>query len=501
MDDFNSLPYEDDKELQELLKRYEKMLETGEATYFENYELVDLAIYYYENEDDKNLEDVINLCDKMYPDSEEIFYVKTRFYLKMNKMKKADEQIEKMVIYCSQLPDEEDDDRKSELLIDIKLLKAEASLLNSHPEDAEEYFQEAFDIPDDYERKADLSLQIASVYFLNNNVEDKSVHWLEKAAKLMPDSKPALEMLTFCYNKLKKTKKAKNTLNKLVDKDPYSTYYWNMLGDTCLNNSEYEKAIEAYDFALAINTEDHEALKKKAISFIYLRNEEKAFQLLNKYLEVVPDDYNAMLFKSLCLNHMERQSEAIEILNQIMAETDYGKDDPTVNQQELFAVMVRSHCRNKDYKKALEWVHKGMELGLDKSIMYIVEGSIHMDMGRVDTAKKYYDKAIHDSKDIPQTICAIAIELINYEEYKSAKKILLQLYDEVTDNDQLLPETPGLLAYCYLHLKEYDNYLKYLKEGHDEAPKETANIFGEYITEGMSFEDFYDSEVIKYGKD
>ena len=499
MKEFNYLSADSDPELYRIVCNHQKMLKTGKSVYFEDYELVDLANFYYENGEMEDLEQTIKLADQIHPDNSEILDIKARLFLRQGKTEKTIECIEKMKKIDATLTFEEKNEDASywnEMRTNLKMLEGETALIQNSPEKAEELFQDAFDTAEKDEDKSYVAINIASIY-LTQDMNEQSIKWVERSIELIPNNQPALELLSYYYSSQKDIKKAEKVLEKLVDEDPYSTHYWKLTGDAYLNNNQFEKAIDAYDFVLAIDVNDYEALKKKAIAFLNLENFEKAYELFINYQKMVPDDYNAQAFSALCLSSMQQYPEAIDVLENIMKETNNGVNDNTVNQAELFSVITRTCRRGKEFDKAMKWIDKALEYELDNTFFTIMKGAIYMDTGRNHEAAAYFHQAIENTDDRTLALYLVGNEFFLNKNYLTSNKLLLKVYEE-DDWEDDFPVLPAMLAYGYLCVEEYENYLKFLKEACDKYPEETELIFSILIPENMSLDHFYLSEKNKY---
>lgn len=487
-----------DPEFNRIISIFEKMLSTGKSTYLEDYELADLATFYYDNNEEEKLKKVFELADSLHPDSNELMHIKARFFLKQGDMNKANgilEQMKKEEASFSQEEDDEDSYYKTEMRVNIKMLEGEKALMEHCPEEAEEYFLQAFDLAAENEDKAYVSINVAFIY-LAKKMEEKIIEWVERSIKLLPGNQPAMELLTNYYGNQGDIKKAEKMLNKLVDENPYSIRYWKLAGDIYLNNYYYEKAIDAYDFVLAIDANDKESLKKKAVAFMNLDNDEMAYQLLSEYQKRVPDDYGAMMLSALCLASMERITEATELLERIMKETNNAEDDPTINQTELFHLIIRTYRMIMNFDKALEWIDKALEYGLNDVFYNVMKGGVYMELDKEEMAQRYFSIAVGKTENKQYALSLIANEYFIFQDYTASNKLLLQIYESY-DKDKF-PTITGMLAYGYFCLNKYDEYLKFLKEACEDEPEETFILFSDRIPKDMSLEEFYSSEEKKY---
>lgn len=491
MNESDFLSVENDAEFDRILSIYQEMQRTGKTIYLEDYELADLADYYDEKRDDKNLEQVIELSDSMHPDSYEIAYTRGRFLLRHLRLDEVHENIEKMQTFAHNLQTEGDTDYYNEVISEIYLLKGETALMYDTPRRADKIFRKAIEAVLPKEGKTYIAIWVASIY-RQYKLEEYAIKWMEHSSKLIPGEQRILELLSSYYSNRKDVKKAEKILNQLLDSNPYSTYYWILMGDTYLTNDLYEKAVEAYDFALVVDEYDPEALKKKAIACTYLGNYEKGAQILNEYLKYDPNDFDALLISANCLSCSGQVPAAIELLERAIEENDSGKDIPDEYRLNLFRQLVCTYRMNEEFDKAIECTDKAIEIGLDKTVFHIMKGGIYMRQEMEKEAIQFFNMAVTEATDPTAALYEISNELFFCDKYELCQGILLHIYE--TAEKGKFPSTPSMLAYCYLHLRKYDEYLRFLEEACRETPKETKTIFSDIIPEEMSPEEFYESE-------
>ena len=126
-----------------------------------------------------------------------------------------------------------------------------------------------------------------------------------------------------------------------------------------------------------------------------------------------------------------------------------------------------------------------------------MKGAIYMDTGRNHEAAAYFHQAIENTDDRTLALYLVGNEFFLNKNYLTSNKLLLKVYEE-DDWEDDFPVLPAMLAYGYLCVEEYENYLKFLKEACDKYPEETELIFSILIPENMSLDHFYLSEKNKY---
>ena len=104
--------------------------------------------------------------------------------------------------------------------------------------------------------------------------------------------------------------------NRLLDLDPYSFEGWVNIGKLYSMNKQYDKAIDAFDFALTINENDVSALKMKALSLYLNDNAPEAIHVFEECIRISPDDeslYDSLLEGYEALEQYDPMSRVIDI--------------------------------------------------------------------------------------------------------------------------------------------------------------------------------------------
>ncbi len=83
---------------------------------------------------------------------------------------------------------------------------------------------------------------------------------------------------------------------KYLEEEPFSDSAWYNLGIIYNKLEQYEKAMEAYDYALAINSQNTFALFNKGNILSNLERYSEAIPVYHEYLENEPDSFEAMTY-------------------------------------------------------------------------------------------------------------------------------------------------------------------------------------------------------------
>jgi tetratricopeptide (TPR) repeat protein len=194
----------------------------------------------------------------------------------------------------------------------------------------------------------------------------------------MPDSSTALYNAVTCYDLLNLQEEAIVFLQNHVEKNPFSEVGWSLLGKKYLEQKEYQKALEALDFAIAIDDSFLGAYYDKAYAYNKLQQYDKALEYYKLTLDIA--DPTAFTFY-----HMARIYEKIQNYDEAVANYLYAiNEDPGHYKSWIKLVQIKIFL--KDYDGALEVNQKALEIVNNQELFEL--------LGNIYELKKDYQKAI-----------------------------------------------------------------------------------------------------------
>lgn len=343
----------------EYIERFEKMLQTGEKVFFDREEFYDIAHYY---EDVFDIEKAIKAVDygiEMYPRDAEMKAHKALYLLWINQNQKALEIISSLSEESDYVKKVKADilascDRKEEALVIIdQIINAtESSQLDC---------LEAYDIliAHEYYDEALSALNIIKNRFgESHDISCDEVHINEM-----------LENYTVCVARL----------NELLDEDPYDAGMWCHLAQIYNKMSKTDQALEACNFALAINPQDTIALQITALIHYEKKNVEFARDIFLQINELRPHDYTVLLGLGDCFwilkdyaNSLKYLKEAIEIDTEIV-EANYMAAHCAfqLGEYQTGVDILKPVFESKREDLRMKMLHMDMLLGLNTSITTI----------------------------------------------------------------------------------------------------------------------------------
>ncbi len=249
-------------------EQYEKMLTEGTNCYFDSDDLLELSYDYFEEmEFDKSMA-VAQYAIALHPSNEYLSMQKARCMLHMDAYTTDD--VTRVL------------DSVTEHNIEYYLLKAEVELACYSPEKAQSYFIKAIQ---DKDCVLEDCIEIIDIYVEYNR--------LDCILDLLPTIEARFDDLTLFYRELATSfvengniEQAEAYYNKVLNINPYSVDDWALLASIYCDDCKFDEALEACDFALAIEEKNENALIVKGCCYHYKQDYHGAIKLFEELLSI-----------------------------------------------------------------------------------------------------------------------------------------------------------------------------------------------------------------------
>lgn len=380
-----------------LVSSYEKMLRNNESRFFEESSLEQLIEYYEDNNNFKRAMAVVEIAIEQHPFSSSFLVKKAQLLFDDKQFNVALDLLDKATVL-----DPQD--------INIFLLKADIYMwLNN--------FKKAIEIIEEYMKVAneedlpDLYLELADIY------EEWGKYWevfdnLKKTLELDLKNEEALNRLWFCVEFTGKYDESVELHNKIIDEDPYSYLAWFNLAHAYSGLSLYEKALEAFEFAIVINENYEYAHKDAGDIYFKLKQYEKAAEYYLK-VAIIAKPYKELYFNV---------GECYEKMKDLSKARYYYRKAVSIDPYFDAAIYKTGFTYEKESKfdnalAAYEKAHK-----LNPRIAEYIVGLARMqkNCNHLDKAVALFRKAITDKNARKTTWIAAAKTFFEAEEYREA---------------------------------------------------------------------------------
>lgn len=285
----------EEKEVEELVKRFKNMVNSGVSTFFEDDEMELIIDHFMQNFDFANATKAIDYAISLFP---------TDSFFRILRVKK--------LIMELQIDEAEEELNKIETMFppstDLYIEKVMLSRITGSDAHAMDLLSKAYALdPND----PDVHFLMAYEYLKRNNISKG----IEHAIIAMEEDEGFDENLfTFSYlfDDNKQYEAAIQFFTALSDRFPLNKGTWFGLGLAYSWVENHERAIDAYQYALAIDDSISTAYFNIANSFFDMGKPEQALENYQKAVELDEEDYTAINGIADCYAVQENYPEALK---------------------------------------------------------------------------------------------------------------------------------------------------------------------------------------------
>lgn len=474
---YNSEDYFRPNDFKSILKRFKQAEQAGIYAMLDPDDLIDVAEYFYNNGDAKRANELIEEALKIYPGFAAPLLFKARIaMIDYNNVSEA-ERLTEMI-----------EDKTD---IEYFYMKAEIMLFKGNIGDADMYLDEKFNEADDDDK--DFFAIDSAALFIDYDAVDIAEKWLNRSHET--DATEYKEQAARILLMKGEYEKSKELYNNLIDKNPFSTQYWNSLASAQFFNNNIEESIQSSEYSIAINPKNAVALLNKANGLYNLGNYREALKYYLRYSELCPTDGNGEMLIGFCYLILECFEDTIEHLKK----AEKLVDPNSQNLVDIYKDWAFALCRLNRMDESMKMLDKTDKLDCDHNEMLVYRGNLLMGSGRYVEAKKYFMKAMKDSGYSPKIYTKIAITVYESGDCELAYKMFNLLYK---DNKRWKEGYTHYAACCY-DLKKWDEFLVNLRKAVKYSPQDTKFILGKLFPKDLEPEDYckYMTDKIKnFGK-
>jgi tetratricopeptide (TPR) repeat protein len=264
-------PYHDKESIDELLKQYYSLKNGSKSSFFEEEAFEKIIDYFDDQEDLAKALEAAETAIEYYPFSGALLIRKADLLLATRKYSEALRTLEKAELF-----DPTD--------INLYILKTDAFLAMDMQEKAVELLEQAVQFFEG-EEKVELLFELADVY---DDYEefDKVFDCLKVILEADPTNEEALYKICFWTDFTGRNEESIKLHVKIIDDHPFNEIAWFNLAAAYQGLKLYEKAVDAYQYALAIDEKFDYAYRNIGDAYIRMRKYKEAIEALEKVLEL-----------------------------------------------------------------------------------------------------------------------------------------------------------------------------------------------------------------------
>ena len=365
-------PYREDKEeMRELLRQYNHLREGTSYSFIEE-ESFEKIIDYYDDKDDLPAAlEAVDFGIEQYPFSSILQIKKADLLIATRKYREALVWLEK-----AELLDRTD--------INLYILKTDAYLALDQQKKAAVLLEEAIDTFEGEER-IELLFELADVY---DDYEefDKVFNCLKLILEQDPVNEEALYKICFWTDFTGRNEEGIKLHQQIIEEHPFTELAWFNLGAAYQGLKLFEKSIDAYLYAIAIDEKFDYAYRNMGDAYLRMRKYKEAIEVLQKVLELTrPED---VIYEAIghCYDKMK---------NYAQARFHYRKASHlNPEDSHLYYLIAVTYMNESLWESAIKNLENAMRIHRSKPDYNFALGQCYMNTGKVKDAVIYFSNFI-----------------------------------------------------------------------------------------------------------
>jgi len=394
------LSFSVDDESNDIVKRYEQFLSGTATGYFDVEELESIVEYYLRHGRTKDCAKALKLGLQLHPNNNALKTKRAKIYLATGDDKKAFRLLDSL----TETTDYEVILLKIEVLTKLGRMKEARELSDSL-------------VANETDDLDNVCLDIAYIY-LSQTEYSLALSLLEKGDLFNPNNVELLYELAFCYEQNENFENAIAVNVRIIDIDPFAGEAWFNLGQLYFATQDFTKALDAYEYALAIDEKDSLTCIQKAHVQFQLDMFEEALETYQEYRKMSSyGQWQTDIFIAECYEKMEKYEESIS----------YYKQSLEAHPENYDALTGIAICllEQENYTESMPYINLALEINPEAADAWVYLAEANIGIDDVDNGLLAYLKSIAIDADQPDTLMAIANIYLEKTEFELAIKFYL----------------------------------------------------------------------------
>lgn len=406
---------------------FENTVLRGGHRFFDVDELEVIMDYYFEVNDVPPLERAVEYAEQLYPDSTTVRLRRAHLLISKEQYKPALQIIKDLR-------------RREPHNTDVAYSLGVAYSAMCEHEKAIELFMEA---ADDGWMLGRVYANIAEEYYhLQNYVE--AIRYYQLA--LDTDSYDSATIYNYLDTAIQsdKVEDAVNYLKSFVEEHPYCTEGWHCLGNLYRELGLLEQAIDAYEYAIAIDKSNFLAYSDLSATFEFMNKPAEAVSALLRARDYV--DNRSILYRLVATIYMRAENVDLA-LGYYRKSVEENPDDA-----DSLAALALAYAVIDDVNSAMPLLRKALRLAPESAEVLFAAASIYDGIGNFDAASDYFERTMM-AEGCTELMCQ------RYTQFLFKHKVYEILIQFAAESLDIYPEHPfycTFLAAAYFYTNRYN---------------------------------------------
>lgn len=242
--------------------------------------------------------------------------------------------------------------------------------------------------------KVEILLELTDIYDELANFE-KVYITLKRVLDLEPKNEEALLRICFWAEITGMHEDSIELHKHIIDKYPYSTMAWYNLGFAYQGLKLYEKAVDAYDYCLAIDDKFEYAYRNQGDAYIQLKQFKKAIEVLETHLTIAKPEDVVLEAIGYC---WERQKDYAKARHFYRKALQLNPQD-----DQFFYKIGETYSKESQWEKAIKSYSVALHINKENVTYCLALGNCLMEIGAEKEALVCYLNAVQLRPDIKST--------------------------------------------------------------------------------------------------
>lgn len=365
-------PYSEDREqMRELLWQYENCKNGHHHSFIEEEAFEKIINYFEEKEELSKALEAADIAIEQYPYSSILLIRKADILLDVRRYRAALEILDRV----SLLGDSD---------INLYILKTDAYLALDEPEQAVGILEEAL-AKFEGEERIELLFELSDVYDDYEEFE-KVFDCLKMILEQDPNNEEALYKICFWTDFTGRNEESIRLHQQIIDDFPYNELAWFNLAAAYQGIKLYEKAIDAYMYAIAIEEKFDYAYRNMGDAYIRLRKYKQAIEALVKVTELAKPE--VVIYEALghCYDRLKNYAQA----------RFYYRKASHLNQEsgKFFYKIARTYFNEHQWESCIKQLEHAIKMHRPPAEYNLLMGECKMELGLYKDAVQYFSNAV-----------------------------------------------------------------------------------------------------------
>lgn len=362
-DDLNSLD--------DLLRRYEDVKNGESAGIMDEEDFERVIEYYFQNSNEEQALLACEIARTYYPFSTSVLLLKAEILVQSQKYGQAVHALDELEQY-------------DQANLDATLLRSDVLVSQFKYDQAALFLEQRSELFEGRD-KIEVLLELTDVYDECEEF-DAVFDTLQRVLKIDPRNEEGLQKICFWADFTKRFEDSIAVHTAITEEDPYNALAWFNMGTAYQGLKLYEKAIDSYEFCVAIDEKFEFAYRNMADAYMRLKWYEKAIEVLETHMELAkPED---VIFEAIGYCWEKKK-------NFQRARFFYRKASQLSPQDDsIFYKIGETYAREKQWEKAVKAYSVALHLDKENASYCMAIGNCLMEMDAENEALVCYLNAV-----------------------------------------------------------------------------------------------------------